>query len=91
MARILPNELTSLIHHVELNEAGWQDKTWDYITLAALMANNKPLSVNELVRYIRKKCNLRTTKDRIKDRIENLQSEKQVQRVGRNKYELTEP
>jgi len=46
--KLLPTELAALVHHVELNRAGWWDKAVHRLVLAAVWLSDKPPTVLEI-------------------------------------------
>jgi len=47
--KLLPPELTSLVHHIELNKAGWWDKAVHQFLIAVIWISNTPQSVTEIL------------------------------------------
>ena len=48
MNKKLPREIVALIHHIELNKAGWWDKAAKQIIVATIWSNEKNLSIEEI-------------------------------------------
>lgn len=46
--KLLPTELAALVHHVELNRAGWWDKAVHRLVLAAVWLSEKPPTILEI-------------------------------------------
>jgi hypothetical protein len=51
---MLPPELISLIHHVELNKAGWWDKAVQQFILSALWRSGEPMILQAILKSIRR-------------------------------------
>ena len=51
--RPLPPELISLVHHIELNKAGWWDKAIQQLLITTIWIAGKPLSVSEILQYLK--------------------------------------
>ena len=51
--RQLPPEIVSLVHHVELNKAGWWDKAIERLILGLLLWLDRPLTLEELQAALR--------------------------------------
>lgn len=46
--KLLPTEVAALVHHVELNRAGWWDKSVHRLVLAAVWLSEKPPTLGEI-------------------------------------------
>jgi hypothetical protein len=44
----LPKEVTALIHHIELNKAGWWDRAAQRLVIASIWLANEPLSTDQV-------------------------------------------
>ena len=91
MAKILPKEITSLIHHITLNEQGWWDRTIERLLVAALsIVENNQLSKSEMLLFLSRHFTVTLDPDRLNKQIERLLSKKSIIKVSDDKYKLSE-
>ena len=50
--RVLPTQLVSLIHHVELNQAGWNDKAIQRLLIAAVWMSSTPTTLDRALDFL---------------------------------------
>ena len=46
---IIPPEIVSLVHHIELNKEGWWEKALQQLILAAVWLSNGNISAQEII------------------------------------------
>lgn len=91
MARTLPKEITSLIHHVALNEQGWWDKTIQRLIVSALWnADGNQLTKAEITTYCLAKCNVILNADKLNRQIDKLCSSKSLLKIDKETFKLCE-
>ena len=91
MARPLPKEITSLIHHITLNEQGWWDKTIQRLIISALgSVENKQLTTEEILTFIKLNYDTYIDNDKINKQLDKLCSTKAILRIERGVYVLSE-
>lgn len=91
MARPLPKEITSLIHHITLNEQGWWDKTIQRLIVSALgSAENKQLTTEEILTFVKSNYDTHVDNDRINKQLEKLCSTKAILRIEKGVFVLSE-
>lgn len=91
MARPLPKEITSLIHHITLNEQGWWDKTIQRLIISALgSAEYKQLTTEEILTFVKSNYDTHVDNDRINKQLEKLCSTKAILRIEKGVFVLSE-
>lgn len=91
MARPLPKEITSLIHHITLNEQGWWDKTIQRLIISALgSAENKQLTTEEILTFVKSNYDTHVDNDRINKQLEKLCTTKAILRIEKGVFVLSE-
>jgi hypothetical protein len=68
----LPTELVSLIHHVELNKAGWWDRALQRLIVAAIWLSHKPITIQSLSGDLRSAFQLDVDTDKLNIQVEQL-------------------
>ena len=93
MARILSKEVTSLIHHIALNEEGWWDKTIQRLILSTLWtAIENKATKKEILSFLQENFQINVSEVRIFREIEKLLSVKAIFKVDRlnDEYKISE-
>lgn len=91
MKKVLPKEITSLIHHITLNEQGWWDKTIQRLIISAFGSNaKKQLSSTELKNFINKNYDSHIDDDKLKRQLEKLCSSQSIIKSSPDVYILSE-
>ncbi|MBI4378774.1 MAG: hypothetical protein HY578_06740 [Nitrospinae bacterium] len=93
MARILPKEVTSLIHHITLNQEGWWDKTIQRLILSTLWAaKENKATKKEILLFLHENFQINVSEDRILREIEKLLSSKAILKVDKlnDEYKISE-
>jgi predicted nucleic acid-binding protein len=91
MARPLPKEITSLIHHITLNEQGWWDKTIQRLIISALgSVENKQLTTDEILTFVKSNYDTHVDNDKINKQLEKLCSTKAILRIEKGVFVLSE-
>jgi len=86
--RLLATELTALIHHVELNTAGWRDRAADEMILSVLYLAPTPLSRDDIKAAIVDRYGLSLTPDAAERRVESLVGRGRLVRLPANRLTL---
>jgi hypothetical protein len=86
----LPAELVSLVHHVELNDAGWWDRTVQRLVIAAIWAARKPLSIDAISAQIRKAFGLSLAIGKISDQVNRLSADGTLVRFSKWEFKISE-
>lgn len=71
-SRTLPPEVVSLVHHVELNKAGWWDKGIQHLVQAVVWLSGEPLTPDGIVNQLGERFHVRGDPGRIKRQVEEL-------------------
>lgn len=91
MPKTLPKEITSLIHHITLNEQGWWDKTVQRLIISALgSVENKQMKLENISSFILSNYKTHVEDERIRKQIEKLCSSKSIIRIDSETYLLSE-
>ena len=88
--RLLTQEFVSLVHHIELNEAGWWDKTIHRIITAILWNSLEGLSAIDINYELQEQFNIHFQLDILYKHIEILITDSVIFNVGNDRYRLTE-
>ena len=86
---LLPRELVSLIHHIELNKSGWWDKSLQRIILTAVWLLGDWVSFESIAGYMRDDMNIPVDNNRILEQIEALRKSKHILYLC-NQYKIAE-
>jgi len=91
MTKSLPKEITSLIHHITLNEQGWWDKTIQRLIISALgSVESKRLTIDEILAHIKACYDTHIDNDKINKQLDKLCSSKAILRVEKGVFILSE-
>jgi hypothetical protein len=91
MAKVLPKEIASLIHHITLNEQGWWDKTIQRLIVSALgSVDNKQLTTDEILKFVKSNYDTHITIDKINTQLEKLCSTKSILKISKDVFVLSE-
>lgn len=91
MARPLPKEITSLIHHITLNEQGWWDKTIQRLIISALgSVDNKQLTTEEILTFVKSNYDTHVDNEKINKQLDKLCSTKAILRIEKGVFVLSE-
>jgi outer membrane murein-binding lipoprotein Lpp len=87
---MLPRELTAVIHHIELNRAGWWDKAVQQLLIFVLwLKENKPLSMQEILDELKDQLGLTLDSARCREQLEQLEKAGKIAQF-QNSFKLTE-
>lgn len=91
MTKTLPKEITSLIHHITLNEQGWWDKTIQRLIISAISSvENKQMTISAILAYIHSNYETHLEVGRVEKQLEKLCSNKSIIRLSSDNYLLSE-
>ncbi len=85
---LLPREVSALVHHVELNRAGWWDKTLNRLVLAAVWLESKNPDASEICRAMHKTFGLTVSKERLASIIASLKAEDYLVEISDGVYRI---
>jgi hypothetical protein len=87
---MLPKELIALIHHMELNKAGWWNKAIQQLLIFMIwLQRNKPLSIQEIINLLKDQLGITLDSARCGAQIEQLEKLGKITRL-QNSFKLTE-
>ncbi len=87
---MLPPELISLVHYVELNKVGWWEKALQQLILAAIWISGKCLSSQEIIDYYQKQFGVALEPSRVKAQLDFLCSTNMLICVPDERYKISE-
>lgn len=86
--KLLPTELAALIHHVELNRAGWWDKAVHRLVLAAVWLTDKPPTVLEIQTILKREFRLSLNEGRVSAATQALESQNMLVRLNDSSFRI---
>lgn len=86
----LPTELTSLVHHVELNKAGWWDKAQQQLLIAAIWVSGRDQSILETVGELKKSFQVDITVAKAEAHVDKLLSKGILMRMPQERFKISE-
>jgi hypothetical protein len=90
MQNSLSHEVVALIHHIELNKAGWWDKAIQQLIAATLWAGTEALAPDEIAMAIGKEFKIHVGVPQVARQLSALTAEKEVIQVAGDRFRLTE-
>lgn len=86
----LSSEIVSLIHHVELNKAGWRNKAIGQVAVGVLWKSDSYLNINELIDKIYAATGVSEGERSLRKQIEILKSEGKIVELDSGRFKVTE-
>ncbi|MFA6365435.1 MAG: hypothetical protein WCW78_03480 [Candidatus Paceibacterota bacterium] len=86
----LPPEIVSLIHHIELNQAGWWEEALKKFILASLLILDTPATEEDILIFFSSEFNIELPKNKINDQLKILSSGTLIFIESTRKYKLSE-
>lgn len=86
----LPPEVISLVHHIELNRAGWWDRAIQRLVLAAIWLSGKPLSAQEIIDYYRREFQVNIDFAKLNSQIDILCSSNILVPLPKQDFKISE-
>ncbi len=87
---LLPREVTALVSHIELNQAGWWDKTLQRLILASVWLMEKSTAKDEISRMLKEDWNLTVNPEKLESVLNSLMDEESLIRVSNDVYRIPE-
>lgn len=84
----LPKEVVALVHHVELNSAGWWERTIQRLIMAAVWMSGKPLTKDEIAAYMRDQFKLELSGPKLDSALSHLENESLLLRLPAGAYRI---
>jgi len=86
----LPKPVISLVHHVELNKAGWWERAVERLVLAVLWLIDEPQPEGELPEILSAQLNLKVNAEKITHALESLRKKDQLVSIPPGKVKIAE-
>ena len=86
----LPQDLASLIHHVELSKAGWREQALELLVLAAVAEHDRGASHVGISTAVNARLAGPLGQAQVAQILDRLQSSGRVIRLARDKFALSE-
>jgi hypothetical protein len=89
-ARQLPPELTSLVHHVELNKAGWWDKAVQQFILATVWLAEENLTAEGILERLREDFSVALDAERLRNQLGALLASETLVQLQGERFKISE-
>lgn len=89
-ARQLPPELTSLVHHVELNKAGWWDKAVQQFILATVWLSDESLTAEGILERLRQDFSVGLDAERLRKQLGALLASDTLVQLRGERFKISE-
>ena len=86
--KLLPAELTAIVHHVELHQAGWWDKAIQRLVLASVWLDHQNPSTDEIRRNFESNFGLSLSFIKISSATDALESQGLLIRLPNDKFRI---
>ena len=86
----LPPAIISLVHHIELNKAGWWDKALDQLLIATIWVAGKEQSTDEIIEQFRRTLHVVVEKSKVQERLDRLMSKSILISMPEDRLKLSE-
>jgi hypothetical protein len=87
---LLPKEAVALIQHIELNRAGWWDKSILRLSMATVWLSGEPPTADEINAGLESTFKLLLTTQKLKSVLDSLVSRKQLMQLPNHTYPIFE-
>lgn len=87
---IIPPEIVSLVHHIELNKEGWWEKALQQLILAAVWLSNGNISAQEIIDYYLNQFKINLDSILVNSQINSLCLANTLVPMSGNKYRISE-
>jgi hypothetical protein len=87
---LLPTEVAALVHHVELNRAGWWDKAVHRLVLAAIWLSDHTPSTDEIWTTLEREFRLNLSKTKLSSALGSLESHGMLIKISDASYRIPE-
>lgn len=87
---ILPKELISLIHHIELNKAQWWDKAVQQLVVACIWLSGEPRTLPEIASDLYQSFSVNIDAHRIKSQIDTLCASERLVSLPEARFKISE-
>jgi len=86
----LPPELISLVHHVELNKAGWWDKAVQQLIVAAVWLSGESLTLDGVLDKLREYFSVDPDQERVRIQIDALRRSGTLMGLPDERFKISE-
>ena len=86
----IQSTLAAIVHHVELNRAGWWDKAVQRLVLAAMWSFDKPITIDKILLSIRNEFSLVLSEAKIDSAINGLEAQNVLVRLSGSKFRISD-
>ncbi len=88
--RLLTPEFISLVHHIELNKAGWWDKTMQRIIIAILLDSIDNLSLHDIITVLKEQFSINIQLNTLQEHIDILVNDSAIFKANNDTFRLTQ-
>jgi hypothetical protein len=75
---LLPKEVTALVHHVELNRAGWWEKAIHRLVLAAVWLSDHTLNTDQIHTILKEQIHYQLGSGKLSSVLSDLEAQDSV-------------
>jgi len=86
----LPPELISLIHHIELNQVGWWDKTVQQLIISCMWLSSKNMTLQDIINALSESFSVKLDAIKVKKQIESLCSTGTLMPLNSEQFKISE-
>lgn len=86
----LPVELVSLVHHIELNRAGWWDVAMQRLILASMWIAGKPLTLDQITDEANRSLNTDLDRAKVESQVGHLCQVGVLQSLSGDRFKISE-
>src|SRR5712692_3795222 len=87
----LPPALISLVHHIELNKAGWWDKALDQLLIATIWLAGRDQSITEIIELLSRTFHVVAEEAKVQNHVQRLCSKSILIPMPGDRFKLSEP
>ena len=87
-ATLLPKEVATLVHHIELNRAGWWDKVVQRLALAAVWWSDHPPTADEIKKTLLQEFKLSLSHDKLSAVLSALEKQDLLVALHEGQYRI---
>lgn len=86
----LPNEISSLVHHISLNKAGWWDEALKNLVLGIIGLSKENLSIQDLKLKLSSNYEIEIPDQTLEEIINLLRIDKEIVEIASDQFKVTE-
>lgn len=88
--RVLPVEIVAMVHHLELNRAGWWDRALNRLVLAGFWLVGPTATLRDVRTFLKRNFGLAINLNRAEQHVEALVASGDLQPLHRDRYKISE-